>query len=190
MPRSLGALSSLALALLAGSTALTVGAPRASGQSVPPALAQALNGEWALATRETDARSLIERAIDRAIDGMLPFVRGAAQGELRARTPVDARIGIELEPERFVVRLGGNAFRTEPGRPQRIAVPGFAGETVEVVQLVRGGRLEQVFSTEQGRRWNVLTPSADGSRLMLDVTMSGTLLPAAVQYRLEYRRMP
>ncbi|AKF10107.1 hypothetical protein [Sandaracinus amylolyticus] len=163
--------------------------PRARGQSVgDAAVDHAISGAWSLATREPDARGTIERAIDRAIDGMLPFVRGMAQGELRARTPIDRDVAIDLAPERIEVRLGANAFATAPGRPRRMPVPGYAGETVEVVHLVRGGRLEQIFSTDQGRRWNVFAPSADGQRLTLDVTMSGALLPAPVQYRLEYRR--
>ncbi|UJR86476.1 hypothetical protein [Sandaracinus amylolyticus] len=164
--------------------------PRARGQSVPDAAVDhAISGAWSLATREPDARGLIERAIDRAIDGMLPFVRGMAQGELRARTPIDRDLAIHVAPERIEVRLGDNAFATVPGRPRRMPVPGFAGETVEVVHLVRSGRLEQIFSTDQGRRWNVFAPSTDGERLTLDVTMSGALLPAPVQYRLEYRRV-
>ena len=184
MKRFVFALTSILLLALASMP------PRARGQTVPDAAVQeAISGTWSLATREPDARGLIERAIDRAIDGMLPFVRGMAQGELRARTPIDHDVAIHVAPERIEVRLGVNAFATEPGRPRRMPVPGYAGETVEVVHVVRAGRLEQIFSTEQGRRWNVFAPSADGGRLVLDVTMSGALLPAPVQYRLEYRRV-
>ncbi|MDQ3034548.1 MAG: hypothetical protein M3Y87_19220 [Myxococcota bacterium] len=119
---------------------------------------------------------------------MPPLVDSIAAGRLRDRTPVSREIEIAATPERVSVEFDTSQYTTTPGHPRTVRVPGTDGDTMQVVQHFRDGRLEQVFTTPEGRRWSTFTPSADGSTLTLQAVIQSSRLPAPVRFSIPYRR--
>ena len=51
-----------------------------------------------------------------------------------------------------------------------------------------GTTLTESFTSPDGKRVNVFTPSADGKKLMMAVTLTSAKLPKPLTYRLAYKR--
>lgn len=152
------------------------------------ALATALTGTWTLAVSEESARASIEEGIAAAVAGLPPLVDSLAASQLRARLVVSRTVVLSVTEARIAARFPHATFDTVPGVPATVPVPGDTSETMEVVQLLRGGRLEQIFTTPGGRRWSTFTPASDGSRLTLDAVVHSDRLTTDVRFRLPYRR--
>ncbi|WP_157070377.1 hypothetical protein [Sandaracinus amylolyticus] len=175
---ALGA-SSLAIALLASAQAQPTTAP-----STPPTL----DGEWVLAVSEDQARQRLDRAIETATDGMPPIADGMAASALRERTPIIARVVISSSPQRIRVHLDERRYETAPGHPEAAPTASTSEDRVRVVHHFREGALEQVFTTERGRRWNTFRLGEDGRTMTLSVVVQSSSLPAPVRFSLPYRR--
>lgn len=152
------------------------------------ALAVSLSGDWSLAISEDAARASIEAGIAAATAGLPPLVDGVAAGRLRERLTLSPRITLAVTRERIQTRFAHATYDTAPGFPSSVPVPGDPSATMEIVQFVRSGRLEQIFTTDGGRRWSTFTPSADGTRLTLDAVIHSERLSADVRFRIPYRR--
>lgn len=148
-----------------------------------------LAGSWELAISDADAQARINRGIDQAVDAMPPIVDMIAAGQLRGRTPISRRIEIALNRIRIMVRFDAATYDTAPGMPDTCPMVGNPGETVQVVQHVVDGDLQQVFTTPQGRRWNTFVLSEDGESLTFSVVVQSERLPAAMRFSLPYRRV-
>lgn len=176
-------------AILFSSFAVLATAAAAQTPADPEAsLAERVSGEWRLVGGRAAAQREIDRAIDVTTSGMLPLVSGMAARELRARNPVRERLTIDASSQQIRVVHGEVRFETVPGHPARMQVPGDDDTTMEVVQLFRDGRFEQIFTTSRGRRWNSYTPSSDGSTLTMEAVVSSDQLPRDLRYTLRYRR--
>jgi hypothetical protein len=152
------------------------------------ALVERITGRWQLAIPESEGRSRIARGIAAATDPMPPLVSSIAARMLRDHTPLSRTVEVAASAERVVVRFDRTSYETRPGHPRDVPVPEDPSETMEVVQHFRDGHLEQVFTTDGGRRWNTFTPSADGATLTMDAVISASQLPADVRFTLPYRR--
>ena len=51
------------------------------------------------------------------------------------------------------------------------------------------GRLEQVFQTDQGTRWNVYRITGDG-QMQMDATTQGMMMPQPLHFVFDYARQP
>lgn len=181
----------LAIALVPTSGHSQSADPATSGQGAAvddARVAELLEGRWTLARGEEAAQQTLDRAIERTTDGMFPIVRGQAQSQLREANPVNGELSFTFSPQQIRAVFESGTYESAPGRPIQTQQPG-TGQPMEMVQLIRDGRLEQVFTTERGRRWSVFTPANDGQSLKMQVTVQGSILPRPLQYELEYRRV-
>jgi hypothetical protein len=174
---------------LAAAAAL-VGPRDARGQAEPwdAELATAVSGTWALAISDAEAHRAVESGITAAVADLPALVDSIAARELRARISISSRITLAVDAASIDARFDHAAFRTAPGMPARMGVPGDPSTSMEVVQLLRGGRLEQIFTTDRGRRWSTFTPSEAGARLTLLSVIRSERLPTDVRFSLPYRR--
>ncbi|AKF10108.1 hypothetical protein [Sandaracinus amylolyticus] len=184
---------SLLLALGAFALAAPIGHTQegAEGESAQPSgdtsIAERLNGRWALVHGEEAAQRTVDQAIEHTTDGMVPIVSGVTANELRERNPVNGAFTIQISPERIRTEFETATFDSAPGASVRTNIPGES-EEMQLVQVLREGRLEQIFTTDRGRRWSVFVPSADGQRLTMQVTITSGIIPRPLRYELEYQR--
>lgn len=184
-PRLLGKASAIAFMCLLFAVAWPRSAQtQAAGDA---ALATTLTGTWNLAISWSAAQALLDAGIATAVAGLPPLVDGVAASQLRERTPISRRIVLSVTASRIEARFVHATFTSTPGLPTPVPVPG-SGDTMEMVQLLRDGSLEQIFTTEGGRRWSTFTPNADGSRLSLSAVIHSDRLSADVRFRLPYQR--
>lgn len=167
----------------------------ASMQDAPPAAPPApfeahqarFEGVWELATPAPQARSRIDRSIERTVAAMNFFVRGVARGQLRDNTPINRRITLRFESgQRVGVHFSETDLRVTSriGRTRRTR---HDGTEIRVTQRFRGDVLEQVFETDEGTRWNTYHATGDGT-LRLDAVTQGMMMPEALRFSLDYRR--
>lgn len=178
-----------AFALSATLFAFAMLAPRAQVQEEPdPAeIARHLSGRWSLAMSAEAAQASVDRGIAGATGSMPPIVSDIAASELRRRTPIHREIEIIASPTSIEVKYpNARTYSSQPGHPRRVPIPGEDG-TMEMTQLYRRGGLEQVFSTGQGRRWNLFVPGAEGE-MTLEATVNAEQLPAPLRFQLRYRK--
>jgi hypothetical protein len=152
------------------------------------ALAASLSGTWTLAVSASEARASLDQGIAAATASLPPVVDSLAASQLRARLVISPSITLSVTPARIEARLGHATFDSVPGVAATVPVPSDTSTTMQVVQLLRAGRLEQVFTTDGGRRWSTFTPSADGTRLTLDAIVRSERLPTDVRFSIPYRR--
>lgn len=160
----------------------------ALAQEWDAALATTLTGTWQLAVSMEAARTALEAGITTAVAGLPPIVDGIAAGQIRDRTTISPRITLSVTQTEISSRFVHATFTSAPGAPTRVPVPGEDGATMEMVQLLRAGHFEQIFTTDSGRRWSTFTPAADGTRVTLDVVIHSDRLSTDVRFRLPYRR--
>lgn len=145
-------------------------------------------GVWRLATPPARARQVVDAAIDQTVNAMNFFLRGIARDQLRDNTPLNRRIDLVfLDDERVTVVFDGrHRYTTRPGRTHRFRTP--EGDEMRVVQRLHpDGRLEQVFETDRGTRWNVYHSTGEGE-LRIEATTQGMMMPQPLYFTLDYRR--
>lgn len=153
---------------------------------------QRFHGVWRRAISEARARQLVDAAIEQTVGAMNFFVRGIARDQLRDNTPLNARIDLLFgQNGRITVMFDGDRGRrytTRVGRTARVRTP--AGDEMRVTQRLHDdGRLEQVFQTDAGTRWNVYRIGEDG-RMQVDATTQGMMMPQPMHFAFEYTRQP
>jgi hypothetical protein len=62
------------------------------------------------------------------------------------------------------------------------------GEKLDVSMSLAGSTLTESFISPDGKRVNVFTPSADGKKLTMAVTVSSAKLPKPLTYKITYTR--
>jgi hypothetical protein len=154
---------------------------------VLPATAQApspapFDGVWRLDHPNDEGRRIVDRAIDRAVEPMNYFVRAIAADRLREGTHINRRITLRAADDRLTVQFDDrDAYTTRIGRTTR-------QQGMRVTQRLRpNGQLEQVFETDEGTRWYVYTPLADG-RMRVETTTGSPRMPEPMVFSLVYRR--
>ncbi len=160
-------------------------APAARSSSPPPGR---LAGTWRIEQSHEEARSVVNDAIEQAVNAMSFFVRGIARSKLREGTPIHTRIDLEvLDDDRVTVRFDGReGYTTRLGETETRTNP--SGMRMQVRQRLRpNGQLEQSFETERGTRWYIYTPLRDG-RLRVATTTDSPHMPQPMSFLLDYHR--
>lgn len=195
-PRSVARLAA-ALALAAAMASAAVCPSPAAVQDAPPPSATnprfveargRFHGVWRLTIPQERARQLVDGAIEQTVTAMNFFVRAIARDQLRDNTPLNRRIDLTFhDDERITVVFDQrHRYTTRIGRRHRFRTPD--GDDLRVVQRVRDdGRLEQVFETDRGTRWNVYEATGEG-QLRVEATTQGMMMPEPLFFALEYRR--
>lgn len=148
------------------------------------------HGTWHRAVPEARARRIVDSAIERTVNAMNFFVRGIARDQLRENTPLNARIDLLFGNDGTITVVfdndRGRRYRSRPGRTVRVRTP--SGDEMRVTQRLHAdGRLEQVFETGQGTRWNVYRATGEG-RIEVDATTQGMMMPQPMLFTFEYTR--
>jgi len=180
--RAVRVLAFATLAMLAVTGVATV-----QSQETESDLATRLTGSWTLSLSPERAQAVIDRAAEAATASLPPIVSGMTANELRMRNPLNRNISLEIGAERIVARYEHVTIDSRPGAPVTIEAPGDRSRT-QVVQLLREGHLEQVFTTERGRRWTTFLPSDDGSTMMMESVVQSRMIPTEFRFQLEYAR--
>jgi hypothetical protein len=115
-------------------------------------------------------------------------VNGITSRRLREATPVSRAISIAIGDQRIRVAFDDTTFDTRPDDEAHLPVPIDPRSTMRIHQSIRAGALQQVFTTDEGRRWNTLRPSPDGRSLALEVVLRSDALPGDLRYALPYHR--
>ena len=153
---------------------------------------QRFHGVWRRSTPDARAQQVVDAAIEQTVGAMNFFLRGVARGQLRDNTPLNGRIDLLFgQGGRITVMFDGDAGRrytTRVGRTARVRTP--AGDEMRVTQRIHDdGRLEQVFQTDQGTRWNVYRITGDG-QMQMDATTQGMMMPQPLHFVFDYARQP
>lgn len=166
--------------------------------ALAPAAAEAqvttnLRGTWNLNRQASDN---LDVAINRAVARMNIVVRQIARPRLRSTNTMYPTLVVSQEAANVRVNMAGRPTLSTPynGQPvlwqrQTGAVcREIKGDCVRVTSTIENGHLRQVFQAEDGRRTNLYTVSADGSRMTMDVTIESPKLPNPLNYKLVYNR--
>lgn len=184
----------LPAALLAAAAFWPAGAHTQDAPSDPQfeQFRQRFHGVWRRSIPDARARQIVDSAIEQTVNAMNFFVRGVARGQLRDNTPLNARIDLLFGNDgRITVVFDndrGRRYTSRPGRTVRVRTP--AGDEMRVTQRFHAdGRLEQVFETGQGTRWNVYRVVGD-NRIEVDATTQGMMMPQPMHFTFQYERQP
>lgn len=153
-----------------------------------PPRPERFQGVWRIEQSRTEARGVVNQAIERCVSAMNFFVRGIARTKLRDGTPVHDRIDLEFRgDDRVTVRFEGReGYTTRLGQTERRRNPN--GQEMRVTQRFRpNGHLEQEFATDDGTRWYVYMPLRDG-RLRVKTTTGSPRMPQPMWFLLDYHR--
>ena len=184
--RSLVALLAAALCLAPGVAQADGPVPAASTTSAPAALRARFEGTFLFEGGDSERRG-VNRAIERAIDGMFFIAKPIARGRLRDKNHVLGFVGFHFHGGLLTATapLAPPIVSREDGTPVSYTTH---GETMRVGQrLTPAGHLVEVFTTGDGSRTNDFYFTPDGATLMLRVTVSSARLPRDVRYLLTYR---
>lgn len=153
----------------------------------PEERSERFSATWRMVQTRAQARTVVDEAIEQAVDAMNFFFRGIARSRLREGTPIHDRIELEVHDDLVTVRFGGtDGYTTHLGRTEERTNPD--GVRMRVTQRFRpNGQLEQSFVTDQGTRWYVYTLLRDG-RLRVATTTDSPHMPQPMSFLLDYRR--
>lgn len=130
----------------------------------------------------------VHAAIDAAVRPMNRITRPIARGRLRRTNDAYGRVVIATGGGQNSIQFDERAAIAAPADGTAIRWRREDGEEFDVTQHVSGGRLEQRFVAEDGRRTNVFTLSPDGRTLTMQVTIESPRLQQPLRYRLVYDR--
>jgi hypothetical protein len=156
------------------------------GQSVRDAAkaSSQLEGRWRAAeTAEEKAQRL--QAIDEVAKHLGRFKGGIARDRLSERTSPPQSLTIEIEASRVRIASGDRRIEVEVGGPP-IEVSESEGKA-QISAELRGSQLIVVARTGRGERKTAY--SANGTRLLVKVVMTGSELAIPLKYVSTYARM-
>jgi len=176
-----GALAAAAFA--AAVAAVTVRPPVAEVQD--EGLGQ-FEGSYALKGSASSAEQKIEQALEQGVQEVNFAIRGLALSRLKEKNPLIKSIKIEERNGKVKVTFDGNRSYESPVDGSLQNQRDNTGERVRVGARINGGRLQQIFVSESGRRVN--TYSLSGNTLRLGVRVTADILPNAVTYSVNYEK--
>ena len=143
-----------------------------------------LAGSWRAAETADEKKARLQ-AIDGATGRMAGFRQSMARNRLSERTSPRPSLILEIEGSMVTVASGDRRLELELGGAP-IEVSGRAGKA-RVSATMEGPRLIVVSRSGKGGR--TTTYRADGDRLSVEVTMTGSQLAGSLQYVSTYARM-
>jgi hypothetical protein len=189
-------LAALALASALGSVAIWPAPASPQEPAAAPAnprfeqFRARFHGIWRITLPQERHRQQVDAAIERSVSAMNFFAQGIARDQLRENTPLNRRIDLVFESDERITVVFDQRYRytTRVGRRHRFRTPD--GDDLRVVQRLRDdGKLEQVFETDRGTRWNVYESTGEG-QLRIEATTQGMLMPQPLYFTFDYRRDP
>ena len=171
--------STLCLVLLCGAIFLgssTLAAAQDSG----------LDGTYIL--DETDSDNVNE-VIEDAVGKLNFLTRDIARGRLKKLNPAYRQVAITFSPNEISVTVDNQRPLRTPAKGAPVAWVGPDGEKVNASMQLAGRRLEQTFTSADGRRVNDYTLSPDGRTLTMQVTETSPRLSQTITYKQVYRRV-
>jgi hypothetical protein len=163
-----------------------LGAP---SSSVGQAGGSAVSGSWRYRGAPEEGTTIVRNAVEPVLMRMRPDIQAVARERVAESTWLPTRIRIGANRSRVQVALQGQERRTfasAVGRP--IQVPMRSGQYAQLTQqLLPGGGLEQQFVALDGVQTNRYLPGPNGT-MLLDVTMTSSMLPSDIRFQLEYVR--
>jgi hypothetical protein len=172
--------STLCLVLLGGAIFLGSSTLAAAQQS-------GLDGTYILDETDSDnMNAVIEDAV-----GKLNFLtRDIARGRLKKLNPAYRQVAITFSPNEISVTVDNHPPLRTPAKGAPVAWVGPDGGKVNAsMQLAGRRRLEQTFTSADGRRVNDYTLSPDGRTLTMQVTETSPRLSQTITYKQVYRRV-
>ncbi len=154
--------------------------------AVAPATAQGgLAGTWQYAGGG-DENARREAAIETATEELGRMIRGRARERLGQRTTPAPRLQIALDGDAVTLTGANGTLALTIGGPT-VSVSGANGGG-QARATRRGGHLVVTLRGDNGVQTTTYRPSDDGTRLVLQVQMTGERLSTPLRYRLTYRR--
>ena len=171
--------STLCLALLCGAIFL-------GSSTLATAQESSLDGTYILDVADSDN---INEVIETAV-GKLDFVRrDIARGRLEKLNPAYRKVAITSSPNEISVTVDNQPPLRTPAKGAPVAWSGPDGGKVNASMQLAGRRLEQTFTSADGRRVNDYTLSRDGRMLTMQVTETSPRLSQTIKYKQVYRRV-
>jgi hypothetical protein len=146
----------------------------------------ALDGTYILDGADSDnVNEVIEDAV-----GKLNFLtRDIARERLKKLNPAYHEVVITSSPNEISVTVDNQRSLRTPAKGAPVAWVGPDGRKVNASMQLAGQRLEQTFTSGDGRRINDYTVSSDGRTLTMQVTETSPRLSQAITYKQVYRRV-
>jgi hypothetical protein len=172
--------------LLLGTTVacLALAGPAALGQG-----ARQVFGPW-LGTYErsgSDAKSIIDEAIEEGTDALGPVKRKVAQRRLRAVNPPYALVRVYQVGDVLVTDFDGRKY-SAPISGEAVEGIDPDGKAVTVSYRPEGKTLHARFVGEDGEKHIDLELDLEGDALTMHVTVLSKRLPEPIRYALPYAR--
>ena len=172
-------MSTLCLVLLCGAIFL-------GPSTLATAQESSLDGTYILDVADSDN---INEAIETAV-GKLDFVRrDIARGRLEKLSPAYRKVAITSSPNEISVAVDNQPPLRAPAKGAPVAWVSPDGGKVNASMQLAGPRLEQTFTSADGRRVNDYTLSPDGRTLTMQVTETSPRLSQPITYKQVYRRV-
>ena len=133
-------------------------------------------------------RDAIEQAVDEAIADMNVLIRGIARKRLLEANAVIEHFAFALEGDPVVASYVGGRIIAAPRSGKSITWTDQYGEKIQVSHHYADGKLVQKMVGSKGRRTNIYRFSDDEQTMSMSVEIVAAQLPAAVRYRVTYRR--
>jgi hypothetical protein len=137
---------------------------------------------------ETDSDNMNE-VIEDAVGKLNFLTRDIARGRLKKLNPAYRQVAITSSPNEISVTVDNQPPLRTPAKGAPVAWVGPDGRKVNVSMQLAGQRLEQTFTSANGRRVNDYTLSSDGLTLTMQVTETSPRLPQGIKYKQVYRRV-
>ena len=112
-----------------------------------------------------------------------------ARERLKKLNPAYREVAITSSPNEISVTVDNQPPLRAPAKGAPVAWVGPDGRKLNVSMQMAGQRLEQTFTSPEGRRVNDYTLSPDGRTLTMQVSETSTRLSQTITYKQVYRRV-
>jgi hypothetical protein len=131
----------------------------------------------------------INGVIETAVEKLNFVTRDIARGRLEKLNPAYRKVAITSSPSEISVTVDNKPPLRTPAKGAPVAWVGPDGRKVNASMQLAGRRLEQTFTSADGRRVNDYTLSPDGRTLTMQVTETSPRLSQPITYTQVYRRV-
>lgn len=138
----------------------------------------------------TKKKAEIRRIIDIATEDMSIVIRDYARGRLYETTEPLSLLVMKFPGDKISVGYLGEKAIVTPSDGTKVKWKNRLGDRTNVAQTMEGGKLVQRYTGAAGggKRTSIYTLSEDGSRITVDTTVTATLMPKPVKFRVTYVR--
>jgi hypothetical protein len=165
---------------------LLCGAMFPGSSTLAAAQSSGLDGTYIL--DETDSDN-VNAAIEDAVGKLNFLTQDIARGRLKKLNPAYRQVAITSSPNEISVTVDNQPPLRTSAKGAPVAWIGPDGRKVNVSMQLAGQRLEQTFTSANGRRVNDYTLSPDGRTLTMQVTETSPQLSQGITYKQVYRRV-